>query len=160
MDTVRAILNTRPAFLIYLNGMMVFSQLLSLWAAQIQSAPLLYAAVTLGGLAFGGVFPQIVIVTSELFGKKHAGGNIMFLNGWTGCVPALGFGKYLSQAVYHAHIRSGGDGKTCYGPGCFGMTHAIIAASCLLGILFTVMLCRKSLPLYRRIWELQHRQRQ
>jgi hypothetical protein len=84
----------------------------------------------------------------------------MFMNGWTGCVPALGFGKYLAEAVYHAHIKSdSGDGKTCYGPGCFGGTHLIIAASCVVGLLFTAVLCFKSLPLYRRIWELQCRQR-
>jgi MFS family permease len=77
METVRAVLNTRPTFLMYLNGGMVLSQLLALCAAQTKSAPLLYIAVILGGLAFGGVFPQIVIVTSELFGKKHVGGNIL-----------------------------------------------------------------------------------
>jgi hypothetical protein len=34
---------------------------------------LLYAAVTLGGLAFGGAFPQIVIATSELLMNEARG---------------------------------------------------------------------------------------
>jgi MFS family permease len=131
---------------------------MAFFAARAGSAVLMYVALTVAGLSFGGIFPMIVIITSELFGKKNAGGNIMFLNGWTGCVPALAFGKFLAQAVYHAHIEDdagGGATNTCYGPGCFGETHLIIAAACVLGAAFSAMLGWKSLPLYRRIWEQQ-----
>lgn len=149
-------LRTRPAFLIYLNCGMALSQLMAYFAAQQSSAGLLYLAVIVAGLSFGGVFPMIVIVTSELFGKTHVGGNVMFLNGLTGCVPALAFGKYLAQQIYHAHISSSNAEKnTCYGPSCFGMTHLIIAAACALGVLFSMLLACKSLPLYRNIWKLQ-----
>ena len=148
---------TRPAFLIYLNCGMALSQLMAYFAAIAKSAALLYVAVAIAGLSFGGLFPMIVIVTSELFGKTHVGGNVMFLNGWTGCVPALAFGKFLAQAIYHAHISSDSSGKknTCYGAGCFGMTHLIIAAACATGVLFSLALAWKTLPLYRTIWRLQ-----
>jgi hypothetical protein len=80
----------------------------------------------------------------------------MFMNGWMGCVSALVFGKFVAEAVYRTHIGAGastgaGGGRTCYGPGCFAGTHLTIAAGCLLGVLFTVALFFKSLPLYRRI---------
>jgi hypothetical protein len=88
--------------------------------------------VALSGVAFGMVWPLLVLVIGEVFGTNNLGANYMFFDGFTCAVGSLLLSKVVAQDVYQNHIQVDGvssldpDRFTCYGTGCFGQTHVII----------------------------------
>jgi len=84
----------------------------------------LYAAMVVAGLAFGSIFPVLVVLVSELFGLSNHGSNYMFYDGTAAILGVFVLAKLLPQTVY-AHAANGG--KTCIGLDCFFWTHAAVA---------------------------------
>lgn len=85
--------------------------------------------ITLSGVAFGMVWPLMVLCVGEIFGKAHFGANYMFFDGFTSAAGTFLLSKMVAQRVYEGHIdpRNGNnDGVTCYGQRCFQQTHIII----------------------------------
>ena len=87
--------------------------------------------VALSGVAFGMVWPLVVLIVEELFGAKHLGANYMFFDGFDIAIGTLIVSKFIAGEVYDRHVVHDGhqeDETTCYGEGCFQMTHVIVAA--------------------------------
>lgn len=81
--------------------------------------------ITLSGVAFGMIWPLMVLCVGELFGTAHVGANYMFYDGFTSAVGTFMLSKVCAQKVYEEHIDAS-DGVTCYGKECFQQTHIII----------------------------------
>jgi len=95
--------------------------------------------VTLAGLAFGMIWPLMVLCVGEIFGTAHVGANYMFYDGFTSAVGTFLLSKVVAQQVYEQHIDAyssgNNDNVTCYGKECFQQTHFIIvllSATCAL----------------------------
>jgi hypothetical protein len=85
--------------------------------------------VALSGWAFGMVWPLMVLIVGEVFGTSHVAANYMFYDGFTSAAGTLLLTKIVAQAVYEGHIDDSAedsDGVTCYGTGCFRLTHIVI----------------------------------
>lgn len=87
--------------------------------------------VTLSGVAFGMIWPLMVLCVGEIFGTDHVGANYMFFDGFTSAAGTFVLSKMVAQRVYESHIdpNSPGndkDGATCYGQECFQQTHVVI----------------------------------
>ncbi|KAI2500789.1 hypothetical protein MHU86_13646 [Fragilaria crotonensis] len=95
--------------------------------------------VFLSGLAFGMVWPLMVLITGELFGPSHVGANYMFYDGLTCAIGTLALSKFVAQRVYESHVETGTT--TCYGPECFRATNMIIAGLSATCILTSCCLC-------------------
>ena len=86
----------------------------------------------LAGLAFGMVWPLLVLVVGELWGLSHFSSNYMLYDGGSAAVGTFVLGKMVSQRVYVAHLPAEGiegDG-VCIGGGCYGATHVIVSVLC------------------------------
>jgi MFS family permease len=87
--------------------------------------------IALSGLAFGSVWPLMVLIVGEIYGTAHVGANYMFYDGFTSAAGAFLLSKVVAQQVYdshiHPHYSDADDGATCYGQECFQVTHVIIA---------------------------------
>jgi len=84
---------------------------------------------TLAGLAFGCVWPLMVLITGEVFGTANVGANYMFYDGFTSAAGTLLLTKVVAQDVYERHIGPNSpDEYTCVGTGCFRNTHMAVAA--------------------------------
>lgn len=108
------------------------------------------AGVFLSGLAFGMVWPLMVLISGELFGIENVGANYMFYDGLTSALGTLALSKFVAQKVYEDQIGSGGDGVTCYGQECFQMTNWIIVGLAITGILTSW--CIDCCPLTRQVY--------
>jgi len=103
--------------------------------------------VALSGLAFGMVWPLLVLVSQELFGTTNAGANYMFYDGSTSALGTVLLSNLVAQKVYDDHIvpdEDGNKGKVCIGEGCFQTSHLIVAGLAL-SCFFTssCLLCTK-----------------
>ena len=100
--------------------------------------------ITLSGLAFGSVWPLMVLIVGEIYGTAHLGANYMFYDGFTSAAGAFLLSKVVAQQVYdshiHPHYSDADDGATCYGQECFQMTHVIIAFLSLTGMVTSLLL--------------------
>ncbi|KAL7540644.1 hypothetical protein ACHAWF_006746 [Thalassiosira exigua] len=94
--------------------------------------------VTLSGVAFGMVWPMMVLITGEVFGTRHVGANYMFFDGFSSAAGTLLLSKFVAQEVYDEHIaESHGDpgiepnGSTeefkCFGAQCIDDADKVIA---------------------------------
>lgn len=94
--------------------------------------------VALSGIAFGMVWPLVVLTVGDLFGTKHLGANYMFFDGFDSAVGTLIISNCIAETVYDMHIQKAqgsDDDTTCYGDACFQTTHFVVAAlssSCIL----------------------------
>jgi MFS family permease len=121
-------------------ALMVLAYGLFVW----NTAASLFAGVVVAAVAFGAVWPAMVVLVSELFGQVHLGGNYMLFDGCCSAVGALLFGKFIAEAVYDAHTPAGQS--NCSGESCFRLTFLLI--SCLL-----LSALAASLLLSRRTWK-------
>lgn len=98
---------------------------------------LFVVGITLSGVAFGMVWPLMVLCVGEFFGTAHVGANYMFYDGLTSAAGTFLLSKVVAQKVYEEHIddahasgggssSSGDDEVTCYGKECFQRTHIVI----------------------------------
>mmetsp|Transcript_105414 Transcript_105414/g.202478 ORF Transcript_105414/g.202478 Transcript_105414/m.202478 type:complete len:114 (-) Transcript_105414:138-479(-) len=99
------------------------------------------------------VWPILVTLVSDLFGLTHHSANYMFYDGCSNFAGSLSFAKLLAQAVYHRALshNSAEHSETCLGSSCFALTHIIIACVELLTTLLAMLLCKRSLGLFREI---------
>jgi hypothetical protein len=128
----------RPAFLIIASLAGVASH--SLLAAATSEGPFV-VGVALSGAAFGMVWPLVVLVIGEVFGTAHVGANYMFYDGFSSAIGTLLLSKFVAQTVYESHIDHSderSDGLTCYGQGCFQVSHMIVVGLSLSCVLSSV----------------------
>ena len=105
--------------------------------------------VALSGIAFGAVWPLMVLIVGEVFGVAHLGGNYMFFDGCTSSIGAFVLSNLVAGEVYeHSCVLE--DSYTCYGPSCFRMTHEIIAALSLTAIVTSIALFHSTREAYSR----------
>lgn len=130
----------RPAFFIVASLVGVLAHLVL--AGATSEGPFV-VGVVLSGIGFGMVWPLLVLIVGELYGKEHVGANYMFFDGFTSAIGTLAISKFITQYVYDKHIQDeGSEHFTCYGSGCFQLSHLIVAAlsvTCL--FTSTCMLC-------------------
>jgi len=108
------------------------------------------AGVFTSGLAFGMVWPLMVLICGELFGIENVGANYMLYDGLTSALGTLALSKFVAQKVYEDGIEPGGDGVTCYGQECFQRTNWIIAGLAITGIVTSW--CMECCPLTRQVY--------
>jgi hypothetical protein len=105
--------------------------------------------ITLSGLAFGSVWPMLVLIVGEIFGTAHVAANYMFYAGGTFLLS-----KIVAQKVYENHIDShfsdNNDGVTCYGQKCFQTTHTVIVVLSLTCVVTSLMLQYKTRHAYNK----------
>lgn len=109
--------------------------------------------IAISGLAFGSVWPLMVLIVGEIYGTEHLAQNYMFYDGFTSAAGAFLLSKVVAQEVYDSHIDSvrtslfGDDEETCYGQKCFQLTHAVIAVlsmTCILTSFLTQYFSRET----------------
>jgi len=112
--------------------------------------------VTLSGIAFGMVWPLMVLITGEVFGTLHVGANYMFFDGFSSAAGTLLLSKFVAQTVYDDHIdESHGDSvdegsNRCFGTECFQLSHFIVSVLSLTCIISSVGLIWTTKDVYRR----------
>jgi MFS family permease len=137
---------SRPFFLIVASCIAFLSHLiLSITTTE----PLFVFGVALSGIAFGAVWPLMVLIVGEVFGETHLGGNYMFFDGCTGSIGAFVLSNLVAGEVYeHSSVLE--DSHACYGPSCFRMTHVIIAALALTAIATSIAFFRSTREAYSK----------
>jgi len=86
------------------------------------------AGIFTAGIAFGMVWPLMVLVVGDFFGAKHLGACYMFFDGFTVGMGTLLLSKGVAQRVYDENTSVYSlHPLTCMGKRCFAGTHAIIA---------------------------------
>ncbi len=107
--------------------------------------------VTLSGVAFGMIWPLMVLISAEVFGVAGAGQNYMFYDGVSSAGGTLIITKCIAQAVYdHNTDPNGADSKTCIGMDCFQSTHMIVAGLCLSCIVSSTVMMYTSRHTYNK----------
>lgn len=145
----------RPLILIFMMMLMCVSHTLFLMLpASGGSEGLVAPAAFLGGYSFGSIWPHLVVIASELFGTASLSANYMFYDGTVSCVASLLIGRVLVGAVLDAHTEP--HALRCHGAGCFRLTHFVIIATNVVGILAALVMMRKSMPTYRLIFQALH----
>eukprot|EP01065_Artemidia_motanka_P007331 TRINITY_DN1362_c4_g1_i1.p1 TRINITY_DN1362_c4_g1~~TRINITY_DN1362_c4_g1_i1.p1 ORF type:complete len:585 (+),score=192.53 TRINITY_DN1362_c4_g1_i1:67-1821(+) len=146
---------TRPLFLA-VSPLLMCAAHLTLLAATTDAE--LYIGVLLAGAGFGATWPLMVVLVSELFGRKNLGGNYMLYDGWTAALGSLALAKFVPQTIYDEHASSdsgssgsSSGGETCYGRVCFGWSFAIIAALSCGAVLLSLLLHCRNRAMYRRL---------
>jgi len=106
----------------------------------------------LAGFAFGMVWPLLVLIVGEVFGTKNVGANYMFYDGFTSAAGSVLLAKFVAQEVYEQHIDTKDDpnNTTCIGPGCFSMTHAVVAILSFLCIFTSLCLVFSTRRIYNK----------
>lgn len=115
-------------------------------------APLL-VGTALGGIAFGSVFPLLVLTVSEVFGQARLASNYMIFDGSPGAVGSIVFAKVLAGAVYrsHQHCDVNGQHCECDGDECFRLSHLVIIGVELAVGLVGVFLGMRSRAVYKML---------
>ena len=128
----------RPVFLIAACAVGILAHLI-LSAATAQ-APFLIG-IMLSGMAFGMVWPLMVLIVEEVFGTANVAANYMFFDGFCSAAGTVLLSKGVAQYVYESHIdfnndnnEEGDNPSSCYGLECFRATHQVIALLTLTGV--------------------------
>mmetsp|Transcript_2559 Transcript_2559/g.3893 ORF Transcript_2559/g.3893 Transcript_2559/m.3893 type:complete len:642 (+) Transcript_2559:121-2046(+) len=98
--------------------------------------------VVLAGIAFGMIWPLVVLIVGELFGTRHIGANYMFYDGFDSAIGTLLISMFIAGYVYEQHLEAGKDETTCYGKQCFQITHLAVAALSIICILTSLCLMK------------------
>lgn len=111
--------------------------------------------VTLSGVAFGMVWPMMVLITGEVFGTRHVGANYMFFDGFSSAAGTLLLSKFVAQEVYDEHITEHHGNNTemeasfqCIGRDCFAMSHMIVSLLSLTCVVSSLFLVRTTRDVY------------
>ena len=111
--------------------------------------------IMLSGVAFGMVWPLMVLIVGEVFGTTNVAANYMFFDGFTSAAGTLLLSKIVAQQVYESHVDTThysehSDGVTCYGPECFRMTHIVIVLLSLTCVASSAAMLYTSRHLYNK----------
>lgn len=113
--------------------------------------------VMVSGIAFDMVWPLMVLIVGEVFGTANHGANYLFFDGFTSAIGTLCLSNFLASYVYESHIESE-ENTTCFGKGCFQLTHATIAALCGTCVATSILVLIKTRSVYGRpTTEVMHR---
>ena len=93
----------RPVFLIIASFAGFISH--GLLAVSTSEIPFVFG-VFLSGIAFGMVWPLMVLIVGEVWGTAHVAANYMFFDGFTSAGGTLLLSKFVAQEVYERHIRA------------------------------------------------------
>jgi hypothetical protein len=108
--------------------------------------------VTLCGVAFGMMWPLLVLCVGEIYGTAHVGANYMFYDGVTSAAGTFLLSKVVAQKVYEEHIdpHSSEGNTTCIGEACFRQTHVFVVIVSLTSIVTSIMLQWKTRDVYNK----------
>jgi hypothetical protein len=108
--------------------------------------------VTLSGIAFGMIWPLMVLCVGEIYGTAHVGANYMFYDGVTSAAGTIFLSKLVAQRVYEEHIdpHSSEGSTTCIGQACFRQTHVVVVVLSLTCIVTSAMLQYKTRDVYSK----------
>jgi MFS family permease len=144
----------RPAFLIVAS---TFGVLAHTILAVGTSRTTFVIGVVVSGIAFGMVWPLMVLIIGEVFGTVNHGANYMFFDGFTSAIGTLLISNFLASAVYESNVKDEND-ISCYGKGCFQQTHVIIAGLCCSCLVTSLGVLLKTSDVYGRpTSQLMHR---
>lgn len=135
----------RPFFLFVASG---FGALAHLVLGMATRQLFFVLGSTLAGVAFGMVWPLMVLIVGEVFGTQNTGANYMFYDGFSSAIGTLLLTKVLAQRVYESHAEE--DASTCVGSACFQLTHLLAALLCLTCLLTSGALMFASRHTYNR----------
>jgi|EP00966_Prymnesium_polylepis_P166582 MFS family permease len=110
----------------------------------------LIIGTALAGMAFGSVYPLLVLSLTEIFGKERLASNYMIFDGMPGAIGALAVAKGLAGSVYNAH-KQDHAAKKCYGDDCFRLAHAIVMAIEVVGVALGILLTVRTRVVYRAL---------
>jgi len=140
----------RPWFVVADCAVAASAQLLFLLSSTLHGAAQSFVLVVsslLGGLAFGAIWPHLVVLTSELFGSANLATNYMFYDGTCAAVGIVVIGNLLPRAFY----RPAAGATDCLGAECFAPTFAVVAALSASACVCAVVLSCRSVELYRQM---------
>lgn len=108
--------------------------------------------IALSGLAFGMVWPLMVLIVGEIYGTSHFSANYMFCDGFTSAAGTVLLSKIVAQRVYDSHIEGHhtDDGVTCYGEACFQLTHVVVTVLSVSGALASLRMQHVTRELYNK----------
>merc|ERR1711920_191904 len=92
----------RPVLVILAASTMSVGHMLLWLAASIQSPVSMKMGTLLCGLAFGAIWPLMVVICSELFGSRRLSQNYMIFDGVAGALGTICFGKFLPAVFYNS----------------------------------------------------------
>ena len=109
--------------------------------------------ITLSGVAFGMIWPLMVLCVGEFFGTSHVGANYMFYDGFTSAAGTVLLSKLVAQKIYEEHIEADdnsehNDGLTCYGIECFQQTHVVIVILSMTCVAVSILMQFKTRKVY------------
>ena len=97
------------------------------------------AGVLLAGIAFGMIWPLMVLIVGDLYGKRCHGANYMFYDGFASAVGTFLVAKCITQTVYESNIQGDNGGNKCHGKSCFALSHFIVTFLCGLSFVFSTI---------------------
>ena len=98
----------RPIFFVFASVASVASHFLLAFA---RTEAMFVFAVAQSGVAFGAIWPLMVLIVGEIFGMENMASNYMFYDGGTSAVGTLVLSKFVAQWVYERHVvEEDGDG--------------------------------------------------
>jgi len=141
----------RPFFFVAASVLAIFAHtILAIATSQL----FFVIGITLSGLAFGMIWPLMVLCVGEFFGTAHVGANYMFYDGFTSAAGTFLLSKVVAQQVYEEHIdphsSENGDGVTCYGKECFQQTHIVIVLLSMTCVAVSILMQYKTRKFYSK----------
>ena len=109
----------------------------------------LLAGTALGGVAFGAVYPLLVLVITEVFGQERVASNYMIFDGLPGAIGVFLIGHLLVSYVYDQHTAAGES--ECHGDDCFLLSHLIVVGVEAFGCILGAVLASRTWVIYRTL---------
>lgn len=113
----------------------------------------LFLGTSLAGVAFGSMYPIMIVCIGELFGTERIASNYMVYDGTPGAIASVAIGKYFAVWVYNAHTPSGST--TCVGDACYRTTFMAVASLQLVAGACALALAVRSRTVYAKtVWSI------
>lgn len=106
----------------------------------------LFLGTILAGMAFGSMYPLMIVIIGELFGTSRIASNYMVFDGTPSAMASLVVGKYFATAVFNANIPAGSS--TCVGDQCYRLTFVAVASLQLVAGVCALVLAIRSRIVY------------
>lgn len=113
-------------------------------------APLLIGTA-LGGIAFGSVYPLLVIAVAEVFGRARVASNYMVFDGAPGAIGVLIIAKALGGSIYKSHEVCVNGKCECHGDACFRASHFVIVVVQLVVTVLGLVFAKRTQGVYDAI---------
>jgi len=111
----------------------------------------LLSGTALAGVAFGAVYPLLVLAIAELYGRARVASNYMIFDGMPGAIGVFIIANVLASAVYKAHTDPNDPDNKCYGDACFRLAHVTIVVIELVGSFLGVVLTCRTWSVYQHL---------